>query len=64
MIQSVSQTTVKMVFSEDFKKEIKSIPANSVKLEYDIYAVSEKTQLIMAAVSVLILVGISIRFIL
>lgn len=64
MTQSVSQTTGKKVFSEDFKKEIKLIPANSVKIEYNLYAVSEKTQLIMAAVSALILVGMSIKFIL
>lgn len=64
MTQSASQTTVKKVFSEDFKKEIKLIPANSVKIEYNLYAVSEKTQLIMAAVSALILVGMSIKFIL
>ena len=64
MIQSVSQTIVKTVFSEDFKKEIKVIPANSVKLEYDLYAVYEKTQLIMAIVSGVILVGWSIKFIL
>lgn len=64
MTQSVSQTTVKKVFSEEFKKEIKAIPANSVKIEYNLYAVSEKTQLIMSAVSALILVGMSIKFIL
>lgn len=60
MTQSVSQTTVKTIFSEEFKKEIKEIPANAFKVVYETQAVSEKAQLFLFGVSIIFLASFGV----
>jgi hypothetical protein len=60
MTKSVSQTTVKDVFSEEFKKEIKLIPANAFKVVYDTQVINEKAQLFLFGVSVIFLASFGV----
>lgn len=64
MTQSVSQTTVKTVFSEEFKKEIKLIPANSVQISYQTQVIDKKFELFLFVGSVLLLGALSVKFLL
>lgn len=58
MTTQTSTTTVRKIFSEDFKREIQAIPPNSVKMEYVLYTISEKTEKILMAASVMVVVGL------
>lgn len=60
MTKSVSQTTVRTIFSEEFKKEIKEIPANSFKMVYETQAVDEKIQLFLFGVSIIFLASFGV----
>ena len=64
MTKSVSQTTVKDVFTEEFKKEIKLIPANSVQVSYNTQILDKKLELFLFVGSVLLLGALSVKFLL
>lgn len=61
MATQTNTTTVTKVFSEEFKKEIKAIPANAFKLNYVTEVVPNNIQMHMAALSGIVLAALIVK---